>query len=149
MPNKGPGSGQLIFHQGRGRGLWGNKPQGKLPRNHMYPSQHTSRKKQLLTSESLACAEKRQAHRVLLESRRQFARAAIMQPRMSNEALGLRPKAEASQEEEVLPQHESCPASRAVSLRGDHRGSGACHTQGKLAEARSSEMAKEKQIKST
>lgn len=88
----------------------------------MYPSQRPSRKKQLLTSESLECAEKRQAHRVLLESRRQFARAAIMQPRMSNEALGLRPKAEASQEEEVLPQHESCPAARTVSLRAEVTG---------------------------
>ena len=32
---------------------------------------------------------------------------------MSNEALGLRPKTEANQEEEVLPQHESIPAARA------------------------------------
>ena len=62
------------------------------------------------------------AYRVLLESRRQFARAAIMLPRMSNEALGLRPKAEANQEEEVLPQHESSPAARAILLRAEVTG---------------------------
>ena len=139
MLNKGTGSGQLIFHQGRGRGLWGKSHRANFPetthtqvnillgKSSFSPvsPQHVLRKGEYVGSFFFFLNINLFiliAHRVLLESRRQFARAAIMQPRMSNEALGLRPKAEANQEDEVLPQHESSPAARAISLRAEVTG---------------------------